>query len=205
MPQYIAVIRLCFRLLIGYVIRLAKVIIGTPKACWWFIPKHESGDIVRALRERFLMGATNDIKYQPLPGPTWIRLLEVEAGSSSAVIRCSLLHCDLAAAPSYTALSYTWKEDPTWFRATYITIRNFVEDLRRGEKLRIRSTQRTEIINSKIIICNHQIIKIHPNLYNALVQLRRRRPGKYWIDAICINQRYDTVEIEAPNVHTRLL
>jgi hypothetical protein len=34
------------------------------------------------------------------------------------------------------------------------------------------------------------VTKISPNLYNALVQLRRKRAGDYWIDALCINQEY---------------
>jgi hypothetical protein len=41
----------------------------------------------------------------------------------------------------------------------------------------------------KKIVCNGKMAKISPNLYNALVQLRKRA-GDYWIDALCINQTY---------------
>jgi hypothetical protein len=43
------------------------------------------------------------------------------------------------------------------------------------------------------ILANGQGVYIKSNFYQALVQIRKTRPGLYWIDAICINQS-DTVE-----------
>ncbi|KAM0189059.1 hypothetical protein ACHAPQ_009632 [Fusarium lateritium] len=43
------------------------------------------------------------------------------------------------------------------------------------------------------ILCNGQGVYVKPNLYQALIQIRKTRPGLYWIDAICINQA-DTAE-----------
>lgn len=38
------------------------------------------------------------------------------------------------------------------------------------------------------IMCNGKCVYVKHNLYRALLQLRKRKPGLYWIDAICINQ-----------------
>jgi hypothetical protein len=40
------------------------------------------------------------------------------------------------------------------------------------------------------IMCDGQQLEVNPNLYDALLELRRSRPGRYWIDAICINQQF---------------
>lgn len=47
---------------------------------------------------------------------------------------------------------------------------------------------RTSTGPDKTILCDGQVIRIFPNLYDALLQLRESRPAKYWIDAICIDQ-----------------
>ena len=48
--------------------------------------------------------------YQALdPARKEFRLLNIDAFlSSDGLIQCSLIHCELANAPVYTALSYTW-------------------------------------------------------------------------------------------------
>jgi hypothetical protein len=38
------------------------------------------------------------------------------------------------------------------------------------------------------ILCDGKGVYVKSNLYQALLQLRKARPGLYWIDAICINQ-----------------
>lgn len=43
--------------------------------------------------------------------------------------------------------------------------------------------------SARTIICNGKPTKVFPNLYDALAQLRQKRSGEYWIDALCINQR----------------
>lgn len=183
------------RLLIGYIRSSFRVLISTPKICWLLTPSRAGrGDIFRACKEWFLVGAT-DTEYQPLPGPTWIRLLKIEAASSSTIIRCSLRQIDLDSKPIYTALSYTWNQDTTWLRAAYFLIKSAIKDYRQGKDVKIKPTQNTsELKRSHMVICNGRVTKIHPNMYNALVQLRRRSAGEYWIDAICVNQRYHQVQ-----------
>jgi hypothetical protein len=63
-----------------------------------------------------------------------------------------------------------------------------MKDFRRGENIKIKPTQNTsKLERSQVIVCNGKVTKIYPNLYNALVQLRQKRAGEYWIDAVCIN------------------
>lgn len=189
------IFRLLIRILTVATRSLFIVLILTPKICWGLTPSRAGrGDILRACKEWFLVGAT-DIEYQSLPGPTWARLLKIEAASSSTVIRCSLHQIDLDTKPSYTALSYTWNEDTTWFRAAYSLIKSAIKNYRQGKDIKLESTQNTsELKRSKLIVCNDRVTKIHPNMYNALVQLRRKSAGEYWIDAVCINQRYHQVQ-----------
>lgn len=47
-----------------------------------------------------------------------------------------------------------------------------------------------DLVRSKEIVCDGNVIKIFPNLYDALAQLRQKRPGEYWIDTFCIDQKY---------------
>jgi hypothetical protein len=149
----------------------------------------QQGSVLRKSKELSLIGAT-ETSYEPLLGPTHIRLLKLEAGSPGSVLRCSLRQVDLRDKPTYTALSYTWKQDPTLLGASYSMVKNVVKTFMRGVEVKIDVPQDTgELDRSKEIICNGKVTKIFPNLYNALVQLRRRRSGKYWIDALSINQK----------------
>lgn len=46
-----------------------------------------------------------------------------------------------------------------------------------------------DILNSHLVLCNGKELRVHANLYDALIQLARRKDTQdYWIDAICINQ-----------------
>jgi hypothetical protein len=148
----------------------------------------QHGSVLRKSKELFLIGAT-ETSYEPLLGPNYIRLLKLEPGSPGSVLQCSLRQVDLTDRPVYTALSYTWKQDPTFLGVWYSIAKNVVKNYLQGDKWKIDVPQDTgELNRSKEIICNGQVIKIFPNLYNALVQLRRRRSGEYWIDALSINQ-----------------
>ncbi|KAF2135509.1 uncharacterized protein K452DRAFT_203225, partial [Aplosporella prunicola CBS 121167] len=63
----------------------------------------------------------------------------------------------------YEALSYTWHIDRDYEAPTPGRMRT--------------------------IICNGKTLKVHQNLYNALLQLRQHNRGHpFWIDAICIDQ-----------------
>lgn len=46
-----------------------------------------------------------------------------------------------------------------------------------------------DILMSHLVLCNGKELRVHANLYDALIQLARRDDAQdYWIDAICINQ-----------------
>ena len=133
-----------------------------------------------------------DVTYKPLQSPSHIRLLTLEPGSSpGSIIRCSMRCVDLDDRPEYTALSYTWKLDHTVLSGGYAMAKSYAKTFLRGGDPRFEISQDTgEIRLSKEIVCDGNVIKISPNLYNALVQLRRKRAGDYWVDTICINQKY---------------
>ena len=78
--------------------------------------------------------------------------------------------------PPYRALSYSWQEDPP------LKIAFAKYGSQADINWRPAETWRT-------IICNGQGFIVGPNLYNALIWLRKTQ-GDYslWIDAICINQ-----------------
>lgn len=141
------------------------------------------GRILRKSRELFLSRA-KETRYTALPGPSWTRLLKIEAGPSSSVVYCSLRQVDLDRQPKYTALSYTWREDHTKSSFAYAAAKSV---LRPEEEL---DDCARSLVYSKEIVCDGKVIKIYPNLYNALVQLRQKSSGEYWIDALCINQKY---------------
>ena len=153
--------------------------------------KWQQGDFARKTKELFMLNA-KDVTYEPLQGPAHIRLLSLEPGSSpGSIVRCSLRCVDLGGRPEYTALSYTWKMDHTLLSGSYALAKSYAKTFIRGGDPRMEMPQDTgEPKLSKEIVCDGSVIKVSPNLYNALVQLRRKRAGDYWVDAICINQKY---------------
>jgi hypothetical protein len=153
--------------------------------------KWQQGDFARKAKELFMLNA-KDVTYEPLQGPSHIRLLTLEPGSSpGSIFRCSLRCVNLSDGPEYTALSYTWKLDHTVLSGGYAMAKTYAKKFLHGGDPRFEIPQDTgEARLSKEIVCNGNVIKISPNLYNALVQLRRKRTGDYWVDAICTNQKY---------------
>ncbi|KAI0487616.1 hypothetical protein F4859DRAFT_263944 [Xylaria cf. heliscus] len=103
--------------------------------------------------------------YPPLdPGAHTIRLIELSPGDFSALpIHCQLVEQELTPSLSYKALSYSWKGSD--------------DDAGDAEVA---------------IFCNQKPMYVSANLHAALRRLRA--PGeavRYWVDAICINQRDD--------------
>lgn len=61
------------------------------------------------------------------------------------------------------------------------------------------SEAEAEVRFTKTISCNGKRCRVQANLYEAFAIAQKTRPGddEYWIDAICINQRYlSCLEIE---------
>ncbi|KAF4503258.1 Heterokaryon incompatibility 6, OR allele [Fusarium agapanthi] len=151
----------------------------------------------------------NGLSYSPLPKASSIRLLEVKPGNPSEMLQCSLHTVDLADNPKYHALSYTWELDPPSFpyELRYLSqkVPNFSKVVSSGvdtvnhtlNRLMVRSRSEPSDPDAKPventtdrdkILCDGKGVYVKSNLYQALLQLRKARPGLYWIDAICINQ-----------------
>jgi hypothetical protein len=162
-------------------------------------------------------------KYESLPDSSSIRLLRVEAATASDPIRSSLKLVDLNENPTFLALSYSWKEDQSLvslgrtfaqaqlqfsgWRAT----QNFEATLGQRDYIsndenRVKHKEILEKLSAvhsfkgkwipQIIFCDGQSIAVQPNLYNALLHLRKGKTGNYWIDAVCINQE-DSIDRSA--------
>jgi hypothetical protein len=87
--------------------------------------KWQQGDFSRKAKELFMINA-KDVTYEPLQGPSHIRLLTLEPGSSpGSIVRCSLRCVDLGDRPEYTALSYTWKLDHTALSRGYAMTKSY--------------------------------------------------------------------------------
>lgn len=90
-------------------------------------------------------------------------------------------------APTYTALSYSWTKDTPWKDKIW-------EAQFHGqpwEQTHAKVTKKKYQEANEIIICDGNVTKVTPSLYDALLQLRKRPPQEYWIDALCINQTDD--------------
>lgn len=148
----------------------------------------ESGSTLRKPRE-LLLGSPTELRYAPLPGPTWIRLLSVEPNGVGAVLRCSLRLVNLDQSPEFTALSYTWTKDLEWGRGLRSVAKDAIWKYMNGQRVNFNLMDHAPKQDTKVIVCNGEPIKVLVNLYDALLQLRRRESAEYWIDAICVDQR----------------
>lgn len=121
--------------------------------------------------------SVKDARYPELTSARSIRLLRLGTFSedeSLDSIRLDVWSVDLDQKPKYKALSYTWG--------------NPLPPPPEGPPVAVDTSTKASII------CNGTQLTVLPNLYNALLRLRRRYPGQqFWIDGICINQR-DTAD-----------
>lgn len=140
------------------------------------------------------------------PRTSSIRLLSIKPGSGREVLECSLRITDLLLeAPTYTALSYSWTKDAPWSERVYWSFHTVIWENFSGTSIREQwdfqerknqwdettakdPGQKYQDDATEIIICDGDVIKVTPSLYDALLQLRRRSAQEYWIDALCINQ-----------------
>ncbi|KAL9563736.1 hypothetical protein ACKAV7_012125 [Fusarium commune] len=184
--------------------RLYRQVGFSAKKTW-----QDRGDIIRHSRELFTAAGPNGLSYSPLPTASSIRLLEIKPGNPSEMLQCSLQTVDLSDNPKYHALSYTWELDPPSFpyELRYLSqkVPNFSKVVTSGvdtvnhaiNRLMVRSRSEPSDQDAKPaenttdrdkILCDGKGVYVKSNLYQALLQLRKARPGLYWIDAICINQ-----------------
>jgi hypothetical protein len=116
----------------------------------------------------------NDYLYRSISIPSrgkCIRVLDIENGEafepSGGPLRTTMRVVDLERRPSFTALSYVWRQQT---KAS--------DD--RGD--------------TSSILCNDVLVSITTNCYSALLHLRGKLGNfSIWIDAVCINQE-DTEE-----------
>jgi hypothetical protein len=102
-----------------------------------------------------------DYNYEPLPTVSSIRLLKYAQNGSK--ITCSLQTTDLAAAPAYSALSYTWGSGKP------------------DDSLTPKLT--------RTVICGGRRLQITQNLHDLLCTLRLGPHWFLWVDAICIDRK----------------
>ena len=127
--------------------------------------------------------------YSPLPTPTSIRLLHLHPGGSAIPLNCTISVVDLRDNPTYTALSYSWKRDVNWFNKDKVQAATVPSGIYLGRHRTVADFLSSRREETRPVLCNERHrLDVLPNLHDALVQLRRTRPGLYWIDAICINQ-----------------
>lgn len=151
----------------------------------------------------FLLG---NYKYAPLPSPNCIRLLQVVPSTDDTVIQCSLTPFELANAPPFQALSYTWGSPLMTLKPTSFPkspeVHDPLQNLRalrsiKGEIPYVYGESESESpIRQHAIICDKRMIKVTTNLRDALRMLANPTgplniaslPSYYWIDALCVNQ-----------------
>jgi hypothetical protein len=118
--------------------------------------------------------------YRSIPLPRsgkFIRVLEIEDIQASELsddpLRCCMRVVNLEQYPSFTALSYVWRQRTT---AT-------------NNGCNTTDVATNEGLDTNYILCNNVPISITRNCWSALFHLRKRL-GKFtiWIDAVCINQ-----------------
>lgn len=95
--------------------------------------------------------------------------------------------------PEYAALSYTWRRQHSsrsFFALTALEYAKGIYQKNLFDK-QVREAE-AEDRTPKTILCNGRRLKISSNLYEALLSFRKTQSSnvEYWIDAICINQRY---------------
>lgn len=97
---------------------------------------------------------------------------------------------DLASAPKFKALSYSWGKDASWTQNTsdFISSFSITENNTRLITHAVDGEEQPQDLATRVVLCNGTVMNVHQNLYDALVQLRKSSPGDYWIDAMCINQ-----------------
>jgi hypothetical protein len=157
--------------------------------------------MTRSLQLPYFFGT---YKYEPLPTPTCIRLLELAPTAENNIIRCSLKTFELQESPSFRALSYTWGN-------SQVRISPALKDApgmnsKRHAKFTVGDVE-MEQPRKHSIICDGRLLKVTSNLRDALRMLANaidmphmpKTPSYYWVDALCMNQsniaeRNDQVE-----------
>lgn len=111
--------------------------------------------------------------HDALSSPNAIRLIELVAGPWEDDVQCNIHIVDLSSLPEYTALSYSWGDDPQ-------------DDP--GQPTIVSALFKAFNPTADFFRCNGKIFPISTNLYNALRRLRDKSIKYLWVDQICIDQ-----------------
>lgn len=152
--------------------------------------------------------------YPPLPtGVDALRILQLQPGDFYDPLTCTSVSHTFGDKPKYVALSYTWERPyvdisslPTSpdedisqnssLGGQQLSTKMFSSDYspnevstQRNPKLPSGRHPQIALATSRAITVNEQRLRIHHNLYLALLHLRSpNEPLSIWIDAICISQ-----------------
>ena len=168
---------------------------------------------------RFDLGARRLIsraafRYDALPSPTAIRLLELHQADKDG-IRCSLRTFDISQAPAYHALSYTWgypllslsrplglPGSPPRYTRRRAPASSW-SNLLWSNGTNIPGLETGQDLPCFPIKCDGQDVLVTPTLFDALQMLWTSTPNisssspkYYWIDALCVDQT-NTIERNA--------
>ena len=133
-----------------------------------------------------------EYRYEPFRGSHEIRLVKIHPKASvNSILQCSLETVSLDAAPSYTALSYTWgshlpqKNNDKPLASPQTKFKAFTQ-LRSEYKALTRDQH---VPNYTRVLLNGRSMYVTRNLADALYQFSELEfDYLFWIDAICINQ-----------------
>lgn len=147
-------------------------------------PLHRNRSLYRFSSSSSSSFLGNSSIYNTLPGPTSIRLLQLEPQydeiGAVSQIACKLSTYDIETAPPYKALSYTWgaayDDDFHVVTTDLVAMNPLPKEIR-------------PVYNASLI-CNGTAVEITQNLFDALTHLRDiQQIDLIWIDALCINQQ----------------
>ncbi|KAI1363302.1 heterokaryon incompatibility protein-domain-containing protein [Xylaria arbuscula] len=152
---------------------------------------YEDGTLARMPRELLTQhDSSPKYAYSVLPTATSIRLLEVSASNPGDLIQCKIYVVDLRSRPKYIALSYSWEKDGSWTKFAAGVAGDGMRKMGiRLPKSSDKDDDPDDDHGKRLIMCNGRKMMVQANLYDALLQFRRVAPGRYWVDAVCINQK----------------
>lgn len=118
-----------------------------------------------------------DYEYLPL-STNEIRILEILPGEDSEPVVCQLKHFSIDECPTFSALSYTWGDEPT---SKFVLID--------GKRLGIKPNLDAALHEFRRMPVEFETADTDEKSKGKFPALKNLGNSLIWIDAICINQR----------------
>lgn len=136
-----------------------------------------------------------DFEYSPLTGGRHIRLAKIQPGGSKDIISVSLRAVDLDDKPSFTALSYTCRKQRRGYQLGLDIAKETLTRSWKQKKFEFALPDAKPVVEyTEPILCNGGHFLVAPALHEVLKYFREKGSTReYWIDAICMHQRYASV------------